>query len=694
MISKHRCWVLLVVLGVAAHAWAADSIRVVKHPKAEGRNAFYGGNRAPLTPSPLIKLPIGAIRPEGWLRAQLQLQAEGFFGHLTELSHFLKKEGNAWLSAEGKGHSGWEEVPYWLRGFGDLGYVLGDERILTEAKIWIEAVLSSQREDGYFGPRDNLQRIRGRQGAVGTPDVWPHMVMLDALQSYYEWSGDKRVPALMAKYFHWQTTVPDEDFLLPFWQNQRAGDNLASVYWLYNLTGETWLLDLAAKVHRNTAKWADGIPSWHNVNIAQAFRQPAIYYQQSKNARHHQAAERNYQEVWGLYGQVPGGMFGGDENCRKGYYGPRQAIETCGMVEMMHSCEMLIKIDGDGNWADRCEDVAFNSLPAATTADFKALRYLTAPNQIRSDSKNKSPGVQNRGAMMLMIPHRHRCCQHNMGHGWPYLAEHLWMATPDNGLAAVFYCASEVKAKAGEGGEVTVAETTRYPFEDKIVFEISTPKAVQFPLYLRVPGWCDKPVATTNGKRAGVEAGPNSYIMIDRKWDNGDKVVLNLPMRITLRTWEKNKNCVSVNYGPLTYSLKIGEKYVAVDPFAHLGANARKQLAAAAGNWGAWEIHPTTPWNYGLVLDKADPAASFKVVPKTWPDDNRPFELDDAPIELKAQGRKIPDWKEDELGLVGLIPASPVKSSEPTETITLVPMGCARLRIAAFPTIGGGGKAQ
>ena len=180
------------------------SVRVVGKPPTDAMNGFYVGNRPPLKPSPLLKLPVGSIEPRGWLLRQLRLQADGFFGHLTEISRFLRKEGNAWLSPDGEGHSGWEEVPYWLRGFGDLGYVLGDERIIEEARTWIEAALSSQREDGYFGPRSNLTLIDGK------PDLWPNMLMLNVLQSYYEFSGDGRVLELMERYFRWELSVPEE----------------------------------------------------------------------------------------------------------------------------------------------------------------------------------------------------------------------------------------------------------------------------------------------------------------------------------------------------------------------------------------------------------------------------------------------------------------------------------------------------
>ena len=126
---------------------------------------------------------------------------------------------------------------------------------------------------------------------------------------------------------------------------------------------------------------------------------------QSGDPEHLEAAYRNHRKVREMYGQVPGGMFGADENARAGYNGPRQAIETCGIVEQMLSDETLLLITGDPFWADHCEEVAFDSLPAALTADMKALRYLTAPNQILSDAANKSPGVQNRGPMFLMSPH-------------------------------------------------------------------------------------------------------------------------------------------------------------------------------------------------------------------------------------------------------------------------------------------------
>jgi hypothetical protein len=338
----------------------------------------------------------------------------------------------------------------------------------------------------------------------------------------------------------------------------------------------------------------------------------------------------------------------------------------------MLSDEILTRITGDLRWADRGENAAFNSLPAAFTANMKALRYLTAPNMPQADKEPKSPGIQNGGNMFHMNPHDHRCCQHNAGHGWPYYAQNLWYATPDNGLAAVFYSASDVTAKVGNGTEVTINEDTRYPFDGKVELTVNAPEEVQFPLYLRVPEWCENPKVSINGEQVGVNASPRFYIKIDRTFSDGDKITLTMPMELSVTKWEQNKNSVSVNYGPLTFSLKIDE---------------RKVREGGTDKWPAWEIYPDSPWNYGLVINEENPTQNLEVVTNNWPESNMPFTPENAPIAIKAKARKIPEWELDNKGLVEEIQQSPAFTEEPVETITLVPMGAQRIRISAFPTV-------
>ncbi len=656
----------ILVMSATFASNAAAEVTVVNELPLETRNAHYASNRPPLEPSRLVKLPIGAIEPHGWLATQLELMRDGYVGQLHRISRFLAEENNAWLSADGTGDHPWEELPYWLKGYGDLAYVLGDDAMITRATRWIEGTLSSQREDGFFGPRANLDRLDGK------PDLWPNMIMLDALESYHEFTGDERVLDLMTNYSRWLLTIPEEDFLVPFWQKHRAADNLNTVYWLYNRTGDDFLLEVADKLHRNTANWTEEVANWHGVNISQAFRGPATYWVKARDPKFLAATEQRYQEVISRYGQVPGGMFGADEVARPGYTGPRQAAETCTMVEFMLSFEELLKYTGDLKWADRCEEVAFNDLPAATTADHKALRYLTAPNHPMSDSKSKAPGILNSGPMYQMNGHIHRCCQHNSGHGWPYFAEHLWLATPDNGLAAALYAPSKVTAKVADGVEATVVSRTDYPFREELELQVDVPRPVEFPLYLRVPQWADQVLVTIDGRTQTVDNASQKFVRINRRWTGRTTVTVAFPMSLRIDRWDRNHGSVSITRGPLTYALQIDEHY---------------ERTGGTDEFPAHDILPGSDWNYGLVLDERDPTAGIEVIEADGPLPAQPFVADNPPIRLRVKGRQIPQWTLDENNLVNQLQASPARTTEPVEPLTLIPMGGARLRISAFPTV-------
>ena len=668
------------------HEGAFIKITSIARPDLSVINQNYIGNKAPLRPLSFINLPIGSIKPEGWVKKYLELQRDGLTGHLGEISAWLDKNNNAWYSGNGTGDHGWEEVPYWLKGYGDLGYVLRDTAIIKETKRWLEKAFQSQRPDGYFGPAIKENEHQDNKG--NTPDLWPNMLMLWCMQSYYDYSGDKRVLSFMNKYFDWEAKLPDDQFLQIYWENSRGGDNLYSVYWLYNITGQKKLLDLAEKIHRNTADWTqqNNLPNWHNVNIAQCFREPATYYMQAKDEKYLQATYNDFNLIRTMYGQVPGGMFGADENARKGYADPHQAIETCGMVEQMASDEILSGITGDPMWAENCEDVAFNTYPAAVMPDFKGLRYLTAPNMVMSDSKNHSPGLQNDGPFLMMNPFSSRCCQHNHAQGWPYYAEHLFAASPDNGLAAMLYSSSTVTAKVANGNNVTIKEETNYPFDEKIKFTITSSKASSFPFYLRIPSWCNGALVYVNGKIQKNDNKPGTYTRIEKTWQSKDVVELQLPMHIEVRQWTANKNSVSVNYGPLTYSLLIKEDYKKMDSKASAIGDSHWQANVDEKEWPSYEIYPASAWNYGLLLNN-DTASSFTVTKKTWPKDAFPFTQAAVPIEIKAKGKQIPAWKIDQHGLCDTLPQSPVTITTQEENITLIPMGAARLRISSFPVI-------
>jgi hypothetical protein len=675
------CLIALTACGNIYTASAqAVKASVIANVNNQQVNTNYVNNRAPLQHEYFTKLPVGSIKAGGWLKKALELQRDGLTGNLGEISVWLSKTNNAWLNKEGKGEYGWEELPYWLKGYANIGYMLGDQKIIKEAKFWIDVVLNNQRDNGDFGPA----RIN-----KGNRDLWTNMPMLWCLQSYYEYSKDPRVIPFMTKYFRYELSVPDDQFLEDYWENSRGGDNMLSVYWLYNRTGDKFLLDLAAKLDKNTANWrqANNLPNWHNVNVAQCFREPATFYLQSHDPKDLAATYNDFSLIRKIYGQVPGGMFGADENARKGYDDPRQAVETCGMVEQMTSDQMLLGSTGDTFWASNCEDVAFNTFSAAFMPDYRSLRYLTAPNMVLSDGKNHSPGIANEGPFLMMNPFSSRCCQHNHAAGWVYYVENSWMATPDNGIVAQLYTQGQVSAKVGKGVNVNIVEATKYPFEDQVTFKVNASKTVAFPLYLRIPEWCKAASVKVNGIPVKLNTTAGDYIKLDKTWKNGDKITLHLPMQLKVRRWEQNKNSVSVNYGPLTYSLKIDEQYTREDSRTTTQGDSHWQPTADPQKWPSYEIHAASDWNYGLVIDQEHPEKSIEIIHRAWPKNNNPFTNANAPIELRTKGKQIPGWAIDQYGLCGVLPQSPVKISQPVVNLTLVPMGGARLRISSFPVV-------
>lgn len=680
---KKRTTVLLLSLMtlLAQPVLSQERIELVDRPSyGTATSGHYLQSRAPLLPWNFLKLPVGKVRPEGWTKAMLLRQKEGLNGHLSEISAWLDKENNAWL---GTGTDyGWEEVPYWLKGYANMAYILGDRAMITEAKVWIEAVLKSQREDGYFGPW--VERN-------GSPDLWGNMIMLWCLRSYYEYTRDTRVLPFMTRYFRWQAELPDEHFLQDYWENSRGGDNLDIIYWLYAHTGESFLLDLAKKTHENTADWTQRstLPNWHNVNIAQCFREPATYYLQTKDSTDLLATYNTFHLIRNTFGQVPGGMFGADENARMGYIDPRQGTETCGFVEQMASDEILLRYTGDPFWAEHCEEIMFNSYPAALMPDFKSLRYITSPNHTISDARDHHPGIDNRGPFLAMNPFSSRCCQHNHGQGVPYYIEHLILATGDQGIAACIYGPCSAEAVVADGVEVKVKEETQYPFSDRIDFVITPEKSVRFPLYLRIPGWTEGATLYLNGKKEDLTLIPGKYARIDREWRRGDRVTLYVPMTFREKTWQANHNSMSVSYGPLTLSLLIKERYKTVDTIETAIGDSKWQPGADASKWPSYEIFPESTWSYALYHNRTDSVSDhYELVHRPWPKDDFPFTTESCPILVRTKGREVLDWGIDRYGLTAELPTpESLRLTKEDTILTLVPMGAARLRISAFPTI-------
>jgi uncharacterized protein len=652
-------------------------------------NTNYKGNPATLYKNSYIKLPLGTVKPSGWLKSQLENQAAGLTGNLDDFWPDLVK--SSWKGGDGEA---WERGPYYLDGLVPLAYLLNDEHLINKVKTWIEPILASSRDSGWYGPVKNKDR-------------WPLAVANKVLMQYYEATGDKRSLDVLIRYFRYlndsKPDWPDKD-----WRGVRAMENAVTGYWLYRQTREPWLLETIASIQQNSSDWTsyyekfpwdsvavsdkkiplnwgpDGLTA-HVVNNAMAIKYPGLWYQQSKDERYKKAVFSGIKKYDINHGQ-PGGRFSGDEHLAG--KNPSHGSELCSVVEYMFSLEELYAIFGDNTLADRLELLAYNSLPGTTTPDMWAHQYDQQANQVLVSAAKRDWSTNGNYSNIYGLMPDFACCLANMHQGWPKFVESMWMATNDNGLALVTYGPSIVKAKVGNGQEVTVTEETNYPFSGTVKITINTIKKVEFPIYLRIPGWADS--VTVKYKSKIVKVKNISSYKIKERWKDGDQILVELPMQI--RAEKRYNNSLTILRGPLCFSLRIDKEYKSVkinyDNFSYKGSVD-------------WEIDPKSVWNYGLLIDKANimrgmkstenPVSKYPFSDKgdmIWSaDSGRYFTwTHEAPVTITTRGMKIPEWTMKD-NSADVPPMSPVKPESDAEIITLVPYGCARLRITEFPVM-------
>ncbi|WP_446743380.1 beta-L-arabinofuranosidase domain-containing protein [Silvibacterium acidisoli] len=647
-------------LGAAAASSAAPSAFA----------SFPAPGSVAVFPATFTLLPLGSIRPRGWLKDQLRIQADGLSGHLDETWPDVGSN-SGWLG--GTGESG-ERGPYFVDGLVPLAYLLDDDRLKAKAQKFMEWALRSQHASGAFGPASN-------------DDWWPRMPMLKALAQYQEVTGDARVMPMMQRYFAYQLsalpTRPLKAYSRFRWQEQ-----VLTVLWLYDRAPDPSLLALAHLLRAQGYDWQAQYAHFrytepttaariaalsvtpgfeevrmatHGVNNSQAIKTGALWSRVTGSEADRQSVLDMIAELDRYHG-LPNGMFSCDEHLAG--RSPSQGSELCSVVEYMYSLEQALAILGEASLGDRLEKLAFNALPGTFTDDMWAHQYDQQPNQVEC-SLHREPWMTNGPESNLygLEPH-FGCCTANFSQGWPKFAATLFMQSADGGVVAAAYSPCEARISL-QGTEIHVVEETDYPFRDTVRLAINPSRPLRFPLLLRIPGWAAGTVITVNGSRH--EAGtPGRFARIEREWRRGDIVELVFPMRPRILTGFNNS--VSVERGPLVFSYNISQDWLKLRD---------------RGMTADWQVYPGSRWSYALKVDSAKEAQDISV--SESPLSDRPFTAAQAPVSLHMDAKLLPSWMAVN-GNAETLPESPVSSGEPDETITLVPYAAAKLRVTSFPS--------
>ncbi len=644
-------------------------------------------------------LPANTITPKGWLRQYLVNQRNGLTGHLENAGYPFNTKGWAADSITGnKSIEKWwpyEQNGYWVDGMLRCGLLLNDTFLLNKARRSIYYVLNHPDKNGFLGPK------------YYQLDKWVYVVFFRAWMAEYEATKNPGILSALKKHFL------NNRFS---YTGIRESINIENLLWLYSETKDTALLNYAKEIYRNSNEvnkysqvsdigfLKDTTSNEHGVTYLEKSKLGAILFLYTGDSIYLKPSVAAYKKL-DKYNMLADGVNVSSEQLNRPT--TQESHETCDISDYTWAVSYLLKATGNADYADKIEKAAFNAAPGSVTKDFKALQYFSAPNQVIA---TRTSNIRDGGGSMRYAPNPGtECCPGNVNRMMPNFAINAWMADGKGGLAAAMYAPSSVTFPAGRHNSIiTVDEDTYYPFSDTVNFTFHLKKSNNFSFYVRIPGWCTKARILVNGEELSHTNTPGAYISINRKYKEGDNIKVILPSDFKINKGPENG--ITVEKGPLVYSLKIQEDW-----------KKDQQDERSTADFPAWELFPKSPWNYALCINPENIANEIKVVSKAY--SLNPWSIESSPVELKIPARIVNGWdlekknemkfehwtvERDVLGKVlrwyidkstiekgpwlfsPLLPGADLLKkglSNNTDTVTLVPYGCSKLRITVFPVV-------
>ena len=600
------------------------------------------------------------IKPLGWLKRQLELEANGLCGNLDKVWPDVRD--SKWIGGD---REGWERVPYWLDGFIPLAYLLDHEDMKARAKRYVDRIIASQCEDGWICPNGETPREKY--------DIWAIHLISKVLTVWYDCTEDERVPEVLYRVMkNFYDLILSKGVTIFEWGRYRWFEGFIALNFLKECYPDEAWIDALARLIKDTGvdyegvmeKWKRPLNKWtfdtHVVNLAMMLKSEAVSAD-LLGVDYTDRAEELYSELMQHNG-MPVGTFTGDE-CLSGV-SAIQGTELCGVVELMYSFEWLYAYTGDAKWAERLERVAFNALPAAFSDDMWTHQYVQMTNQINClPFPGKSLFRTNgKDAHLFGLEPHYGCCTANFGQGWPKLALSSFMKA-DDGLVSAVPIPCEVRT-VWRGTPVTVTLDTEYPFRNVFTYRIQAEKKTSMKLRVRVPSFAKN--LTVNDEHAvkrkelvlgGFEAG---------------ETVIRIAYETLPRFVARPNGLYTVNCGSLLFSLPVESE-------AKMLEYIRKDVERKFP-YCDYELRGTSDSNYGfaardLTLEEREISAEY------------PFSSKQPPVVIRARLCHI-DWGlEDGYETVcAKLPRSRKALDEP-QTLTMYPYGCAKLRMTEMPMV-------